>query len=61
MLKMISLVVVLVSGVCVFLAKKILSAILKREPSEMEVVILKSVGMLIVLAGACTMILPDLL
>lgn len=61
MLKIVILAVLIICAVCVFLAKKILSVVLKREPTEMEVVIMKAVGLLIVIAGACTIVLPDLL
>ena len=59
MLKIICIILALVCAIVAFTAKKLLPKLLKREADEKEVVLLKAVMLLICIAVAMTMILPD--
>ncbi len=57
--KIICIFLAVVCAVIAFSAKKILERVLKREPDEKEIVLLKAVMLLACIAIAMTMILPD--
>lgn len=58
-LKIIGGVIALCAAVSSFAAKKILTAVKKREPDENEILKFKSVMLLIVLVLAAALIVPD--
>ena len=58
-IKLIVTALAILCAVVAFCAKSILARVLKRDPGEMEVVMLKAVMLLICIAVAMTMILPD--
>lgn len=61
MIKIIYVALAIVFAVIALAAKKILPRVLKREVTEQEIVLTKAVGLLICIAIAMTMILPDYL
>lgn len=58
-MKIICIILAVVCAIIAFCAKKILERVLKREPDEKEIVLLKAVMLLACIAIAMTMILPD--
>lgn len=59
--KILGLIVVVIGGAGSFLAKKILPALYKREVRDEEIVKFKFAMLILVIAGACLVILPDYL
>lgn len=57
--KILGLIVVVIGGAGSFLAKKILPAVLKREVSDEEIIKFKFAMLVLVVVGACLVILPD--
>ena len=58
-MRILCVILAIVCAIIAFCAKKILPRILKREADEKEIVLLKAVMLLICIAIAMTMILPD--
>lgn len=57
--KIFGLIVVLVSGICAFFARKILELITKRDISDREVVMFKAAALIAVIVGACGVFFAD--
>ena len=60
-IKIIFVILAVICAVIALTAQKILSRILKREPDEKEVVLLKAVMLLACFAIAAIIVLPDMI
>ena len=61
LIKIITLIVAVICGVASLLAKKVLYAIKKNEPTEQQLLIFKAIIFIIIACAALVVILPDIL